>query len=144
MHGSHGTNVALSPRHSPVFIPAPTEKCFTVFMMDFHMGGVSAAVFLSQGHSPVFMPAPAEKGFTGFMMDFLMGGVSAAVLKTADAPLERIKILIQSQDEMLKFGRLSEPYQGITDCFGRIIKEERVISLWRGNTANVICYFHTL
>ena len=79
-----------------MFIPGPAEKGFTGFMMDFLMGGVSAAVFLSQGHSPVFIPAPAEKGFTGFMMDFLMGGVSAAVLKTADAPLERIKLLIQS------------------------------------------------
>ena len=93
MHGSHGTNVALSPSHSPVFIP--TEKGFTGFMMDFLMGGVFAAVFLSQGHSPVFIPAPAEKGFTGFMMDFMMRGVSAAVLKTADAPLERIKLLMK-------------------------------------------------
>ena len=82
LHGSHGTNAALSPSHSPVFIPAPTEKGFTGFMMDFHMGGVSAAVFLSQGHSLVFIPAPAEKGFTGFMMDFLMGGVSAAVFSS--------------------------------------------------------------
>eukprot|EP00798_Chlamydomonas_sp_ICE-L_P032146 gene32146-16676_t len=78
-----------------------------------------------------------------FAVDFLMGGVSAAVSKTAAAPIERIKLLIQNQDEMIKQGRLSEPYKGISDCFGRVIKEEGVVSLWRGNTANVIRYFPT-
>ncbi|KAG5579174.1 hypothetical protein H5410_049801, partial [Solanum commersonii] len=33
--------------------------------------------------------------------------------------------------------------QGITDCFTRTIKDEGVLSLWRGNTANVIRYFPT-
>ena len=77
------------------------------------------------------------------MVDFLMGGVSAAVSKTAAAPIERVKLLIQNQDEMIKSGRLSEPYKGIGDCFARTIKDEGVISLWRGNTANVIRYFPT-
>lgn len=93
--------------------------------------------------SPVFAHAPAEKGFTSFAIDFLMGGVSAAVSKTAAAPIERVKLLIQNQDEMIKAGRLSEPYKGITDCFARTIKDEGFASLWRGNTANVIRYFPT-
>ncbi|GMN53830.1 hypothetical protein TIFTF001_022960 [Ficus carica] len=93
--------------------------------------------------SPVFVQAPAEKGATGFAVDFLMGGVSAAVSKTAAAPIERVKLLIQNQDEMIKAGRLSEPYKGITDCFARTIREEGFLSLWRGNTANVIRYFPT-
>jgi solute carrier family 25 (adenine nucleotide translocator) protein 4/5/6/31 len=82
-------------------------------------------------------------GVTGFAVDFLMGGVSAAVSKTAAAPIERVKLLIQNQDEMLKTGRLSEPYKGIVDCFQRVIREEGVVSLWRGNTANVLRYFPT-
>ncbi|KAM0960397.1 hypothetical protein ACFX2I_025346 [Malus domestica] len=93
--------------------------------------------------SPVMAHAPAEKGAAGFAIDFLMGGVSAAVSKTAAAPIERVKLLIQNQDEMIKAGRLSEPYKGITDCFARTIKDEGVLSLWRGNTANVIRYFPT-
>lgn len=93
--------------------------------------------------SPIFVQAPAEKGVSGFMIDFLMGGVSAAVSKTAAAPIERVKLLIQNQDEMIKAGRLSEPYKGITDCFARTIKDEGVLALWRGNTANVIRYFPT-
>ncbi|KAL4585770.1 hypothetical protein LXL04_010396 [Taraxacum kok-saghyz] len=93
--------------------------------------------------SPICVQAPSEKGFAGFAIDFLMGGVSAAVSKTAAAPIERVKLLIQNQDEMLKAGRLSEPYKGIGDCFGRTIKDEGFVSLWRGNTANVIRYFPT-
>ncbi|XP_042495551.1 ADP,ATP carrier protein 1, mitochondrial [Macadamia integrifolia] len=93
--------------------------------------------------SPVLAQAPAEKGAGAFVIDFLMGGVSAAVSKTAAAPIERVKLLIQNQDEMIKAGRLSEPYKGIGECFGRTIKEEGFGSLWRGNTANVIRYFPT-
>jgi solute carrier family 25 (adenine nucleotide translocator) protein 4/5/6/31 len=80
---------------------------------------------------------------TAFLIDFAMGGVSAAVSKTAAAPIERVKLLIQNQDEMIKQGRLQNPYKGIGDCFARVIKEEGVVSLWRGNLANVIRYFPT-
>jgi len=76
-------------------------------------------------------------------VDFLMGGVSAAVSKTAAAPIERIKLLIQNQDEMIKQGRLASPYKGIADAFGRTTRDEGVSALWRGNTANVIRYFPT-
>jgi solute carrier family 25 (adenine nucleotide translocator) protein 4/5/6/31 len=72
-----------------------------------------------------------------------MGGVSAAVSKTAAAPIERVKLLIQNQDEMIKQGRLARKYDGIIECFKRTSAEEGVISFWRGNTANVIRYFPT-
>ncbi|XP_048430805.1 ADP,ATP carrier protein 1, mitochondrial-like [Pyrus x bretschneideri] len=98
---------------------------------------------VASGALPVFVQAPKEKGFSGFAIDFLMGGVSAAVSKTAAAPIERVKLLIQNQDEMIKAGRLSEPYKGIGDCFSRTMKDEGMVSLWRGNTANVIRYFPT-
>ncbi len=73
----------------------------------------------------------------------MMGGVSAAVSKTAAAPIERVKLLIQNQDEMIKQGRLAQPYKGIGDCFARTYQQEGLVSLWRGNTANVIRYFPT-
>lgn len=34
-------------------------------------------------------------------------------------------------------------YKGIGDCFVRCVKEEGVVSLWRGNWANVVRYFPT-
>lgn len=77
------------------------------------------------------------------MIDFMMGGVSAAVSKTAAAPIERVKLLIQNQDEMIKQGRLSHKYNGIVDCFKRTAADEGVVAFWRGNTANVIRYFPT-
>lgn len=83
------------------------------------------------------------KNLSGFAGDFLMGGISAAVSKTAAAPIERVKLLIQNQDEMIKQGRLASPYKGIGDCFARTYQQEGLVSLWRGNTANVIRYFPT-
>ncbi|GAA0150119.1 transfer/carrier protein [Lithospermum erythrorhizon] len=120
--------------HSSLLVQYPTLQPFQV---------KHDLSFVTTNASPVFVNAPSEKGFTGFMIDFLMGGVSAAVSKTAAAPIERVKLLIQNQDEMLKTGRLSHPYKGITDCFSRTVTEEGVVSLWRGNTANVIRYFPT-
>jgi len=88
-------------------------------------------------------PQGKENNMTNFFIDFGMGGVSAAVSKTAAAPIERVKLLIQNQDEMIKSGRLATPYKGIADCFSRVIAEEGTVSLWRGNTANVLRYFPT-
>lgn len=86
---------------------------------------------------------PAQKKEGNFLTDFFMGGISAAVSKTVAAPIERVKLLIQNQDEMIKQGRLQERYKGIGDCFKRVIAEEGVVSLWRGNLANVLRYFPT-
>ncbi|KAG5358070.1 ADP,ATP carrier protein 2 [Yarrowia sp. B02] len=85
----------------------------------------------------------SESHKSNFLVDFLMGGVSAAVSKTAAAPIERVKLLIQNQEEMIKQGRLSRPYKGIIDCFQRTAADEGIASFWRGNTANVIRYFPT-
>ncbi|KAK3019157.1 hypothetical protein RJ639_003244 [Escallonia herrerae] len=61
--------------------------------------------FVAANPSPVFIQAPSEKGADGFAIDFLLGAVSAAVSKSAAAPIERAKLLIQNQDEMIKSGR---------------------------------------
>jgi len=79
----------------------------------------------------------------GFAENFMLSGVAAAVSKTAAAPIERVKLLVQNQGEMLKQGTLSEPYKGVMDCTARTMKNEGLISFWRGNLANVIRYFPT-
>jgi len=78
-----------------------------------------------------------------FAENFLLSGAAAVVSKTAAAPIERIKLLVQNQDEMIKQGRLAEPYKGVVDCFKRTIAEEGVGPLWRGNMANCLRYFPT-
>lgn len=85
----------------------------------------------------------AEQKKSNFAIDFLMGGVSAAVAKTAASPIERVKLLIQNQDEMIKQGSLDRKYNGIVDCFKRTAQQEGIAAFWRGNTANVIRYFPT-
>lgn len=100
----------------------------------------SVAAIARPMSSGVVAHAAQEKNF---LMDFMLGGVSAAVSKTAAAPIERVKLLIQNQDEIIKQGRLSEPYKGVVDCFRRTVADEGVVALWRGNVANVIRYFPT-
>jgi len=78
-----------------------------------------------------------------FAENFLLSGAAAVVSKTAAAPIERIKLLVQNQDEMIKQGRLTEPYKGVIDCFKRTIADEGVGPLWRGNMANCLRYFPT-
>lgn len=75
--------------------------------------------------------------------NFVLSGAAAVISKTASAPIERIKLMIQNQDEMIKAGRLDKPYKGPLDCFKRVIAEEGVIPLWKGNFANCLRYFPT-
>jgi len=79
----------------------------------------------------------------GFVENFMLSGVAAGISKTAAAPIERVKLLVQNQDEMIKQGRLSEPYKGVVDCTMRTLKTEGIVPFWRGNLANVLRYFPT-
>eukprot|EP00964_Phaeocystis_antarctica_P124061 scaffold87757_cov57-Phaeocystis_antarctica.AAC.2 len=90
-------------------------------------------------------PAPAEGGGTvAFLKDFLAGGTAGAVAKTCTAPIERVKLLIQTQDANPKIisGEVKR-YTGIVDCFTRVTSEQGFSAFWRGNTVNVIRYFPT-
>merc|ERR1712110_731558 len=79
----------------------------------------------------------------GFFENFMLAGVAAGVSKTVAAPIERVKLLVQNQDEMIKQGRLDRPYNGVMDCCSRVLKTEGVYPFWRGNLANVLRYFPT-
>jgi len=79
----------------------------------------------------------------GFVENFALSGCAAVISKTAAAPIERIKLLVQNQDEMIKQGRLSEPYKGVVDCTVKTFKSEGLLPFWRGNLANCLRYFPT-
>ena len=66
----------------------------------------------------------------GFMMDMLLGGVSGAIVKTAMAPVERVKLLLQTQDSNPKVisGEIPK-YTGIGDCFARVSAEQGALFL---------------
>uniref|UniRef100_A0A023FHC1 ADP/ATP translocase n=1 Tax=Amblyomma cajennense TaxID=34607 RepID=A0A023FHC1_AMBCJ len=77
-----------------------------------------------------------------FAKDFIAGGVAAAISKTAVAPIERVKLLLQVQHASKQITE-AQRYKGMVDCFVRIPKEQGFLSFWRGNLANVIRYFPT-
>merc|ERR1711936_902939 len=79
----------------------------------------------------------------GFVENFALSGAAAVISKTAAAPIERIKLLVQNQDEMIKAGRLSEPYKGVIDCTVKTFRSEGLLPFWRGNLANCLRYFPT-
>jgi solute carrier family 25 (adenine nucleotide translocator) protein 4/5/6/31 len=79
----------------------------------------------------------------GFTENFMLSGAAAIISKTAAAPIERVKLLVQNQGEMLKTGRLDKPYNGVIDCTVRTFRNEGILPFWRGNLANCIRYFPT-
>jgi solute carrier family 25 (adenine nucleotide translocator) protein 4/5/6/31 len=88
------------------------------------------------------MSEGSEAKTGNFALDFALGGFSAAISKTAVAPIERVKLLLQTQDANSKITG-DKKYKGISDVFVRVPKEEGVSAFWRGNLANVIRYFPT-
>jgi len=81
---------------------------------------------------------------TSFAIDFVLGGFSGAIAKTLTAPIERIKLVIQTQDAnpKIRSGEVAR-YKGMVDCGSRIISEQGVARFWDGNFTNCIRYFPT-
>merc|ERR1711862_508449 len=63
---------------------------------------------------------------------------------TMTAPIERVKLVIQTQDAnpLIRSGEVPR-YTGIGNCFSRIYAEQGVSAFWRGNFTNCIRYFPT-
>lgn len=74
-----------------------------------------------------------------FILNFTLGGVAATISKTSFAPIERVKLLLQTQAIL----SARPQYNGLLDCLSKIIRSEGIISLWRGNFSNIIRYFPT-
>ena len=49
-------------------------------------------------------------------------GTAAALSKTGAAPIERVKLLIQNQGELLKQGRLDKGFSGVQECVTRTFR----------------------
>jgi solute carrier family 25 (adenine nucleotide translocator) protein 4/5/6/31 len=79
-----------------------------------------------------------------FLIDFSLGGVSGAIAKTITAPIERVKLIIQTQDANPRIRSGEVPrYTGIVNCFVRVYSEQGLKAFWRGNFTNIIRYFPT-
>eukprot|EP00968_Pinguiococcus_pyrenoidosus_P019149 scaffold2036_cov256-Pinguiococcus_pyrenoidosus.AAC.4 len=81
-----------------------------------------------------------ESHMLRFGKDLLAGGLSGIVAKTAFAPVDRVKLLLQTQGASVQLGR-EQRYRGVVDCVWRVYHEQGFLSFWRGNMANVVRYF---
>jgi Mitochondrial carrier protein len=63
------------------------------------------------------------------------GGFAGAASKTTVAPLERLKVLLQIQAQQVPE---ASKRLGARELFWRVIREEGVLALWKGNDANVL------
>jgi len=85
-----------------------------------------------------------QKSDANLLVDFAAGGISGAVSKTITAPIERVKLIIQTQDANPKIVSGEVPrYTGIGNCFVRVRAEQGMGAFWRGNATNCIRYFPT-
>jgi len=76
-----------------------------------------------------------------FLSDLAVGGISGAVAKTLMAPIERVKILMQTQDSNPKILSGEEKrYSNLLDCFRRVNAEQGPRAFWRGNLVNCLRY----
>ena len=82
-----------------------------------------------------------KSGVQQLLTDLFIGGAVGAVAKTAMAPVERIKLLMQTMDSNpdVISGKV-ERYKGIGDCFTRVKAEQGVAAFWRGNLVNCLRY----
>lgn len=85
---------------------------------------------------------PPLNWLTNFHRDLMAGAVMGGVVHTIVAPIERAKLLLQTQESNMAI--LSSPhrrFKGMVDCIVRTVREEGILSLWRGNGSSVLRYY---
>jgi len=84
---------------------------------------------------------PKKNKLEQLASDLLVGGTIGAISKTIMAPVERIKLLMQTQDSNpLVISGQVERYKSIGDCFRRVSSEQGMLAFWRGNLVNCLRY----
>lgn len=87
-------------------------------------------------------PPPTASLLTDFQLDLAAGALMGGVVHTIVAPIERAKLLLQTQESnpaIVEGGR--RKFRGMFDCIFRTVREEGVLSLWRGNGSSVLRYY---
>ncbi|PWA85733.1 carrier protein [Artemisia annua] len=79
---------------------------------------------------------------TNFPRDLMAGAMMGGMVHTVVAPIERTKLLLQTQES--NFAILAgkhKRFNGMIDCILTTVKEEGLLSLWRGNGSSVLRYY---
>lgn len=64
-----------------------------------------------------------------FFLDLAAGGLAGGISKTVVAPIERVKLVLQTQDASSQITKETR-YKGILDAFRRLPQEQGLASLW--------------
>jgi solute carrier family 25 (adenine nucleotide translocator) protein 4/5/6/31 len=85
--------------------------------------------------------AKSEPTLSSFLSDVALGGVAHVFTKTATAPLERVRFLLQTQDAhpQMRSGEVLK-YRGAVDCALRIYRDQGLKRFWDGNVTNCVLY----
>jgi len=96
---------------------------------------------MSEGHGGGGAKKQPKGKLEQLASDLLVGGTIGAISKTIMAPVERVKLLLQTMDSNpdVLSGKVKR-YEGIGDCFSRVRSEQGVQAFWRGNLVNCLRY----
>eukprot|EP01052_Picozoa_sp_SAG31_P038776 SAG31_NODE_5245_length_2652_cov_2.870008_2_plen_184_part_00 len=76
------------------------------------------------------------------LASLVCGGMASVVAKSAVAPFERTKIILQTQNhivrEPLSGHAVHQPYRGTMDALMRLPQEQGPLAYWRGNLTNCL------
>ena len=101
--------------------PAPPRRCNP-------FGASGLGQFTRHVAAPTDMGEKAQTHMTGHAAALgFSGGLAGGIAKTAVAPLERVKLLMQTGES-----------QGVTVTLRKVVHHEGFGALWRGNTVNVM------
>ncbi|XP_058073898.1 probable ADP,ATP carrier protein At5g56450 [Magnolia sinica] len=85
---------------------------------------------------------------SNFQRDLMAGALMGGVVHTIVAPIERAKLLLQTQESNVAIiggrgggGETHRRFKGMIDCIVRTVREEGILSLWRGNGSSVLRYY---
>lgn len=87
------------------------------------------------------LPPQESRAPTTLAQDWVMAACSAGMSKTATAPIERVKLVLQTQDAnpLVRSGA-SPRYDGSLATFYRLYREQGLCTFWRGNMINILRY----
>ena len=73
-------------------------------------------------------------------INILSSMTSSVASKTLVAPIERVKLMYQSEGELIRTGKLEKSWRGYSDLIRKTLKNEGGFSFWRGNYTYIIRY----
>lgn len=124
------------PLQGLAFAPTQTQRGFRRMSRDDvnQYKGASPSKPISSG---------SYNSFANFHRDLLAGALMGGVVHTIVAPIERAKLLLQTQESNIAIvgGTGRRRFKGMFDCIVRTVKDEGILSLWRGNGSSVLRYY---